>query len=129
MQKILITEDEAVIAIELEKILAAMGHEVVGTAGSGQQAIEMARRLKPDLILMDIVMPGDVDGIAAAEIIKEEMDVSVVFLTAYAGDQVVERAKRVGPLGYIVKPFQEDQVRAALEVVIYKNEMESLITC
>jgi CheY-like chemotaxis protein len=67
MQKILIAEDEAVIAIELEKTLAAMGHEVVGTAGSGQQAIEMARRLQPDLILMDIVMPGNVDGIAAAE--------------------------------------------------------------
>ncbi len=124
MLKILITEDEAVIAIELERTLVAMGYEVVGTAGSGQQAIEMARRLKPDLILMDIVMPGDVDGIAAAEIIKEEMDISVIFLTAYAGDQLIQRAKHVEPFGYIVKPFQEDQVKAAIEIAIYKQRME-----
>ncbi|MBW2266752.1 MAG: response regulator [Deltaproteobacteria bacterium] len=127
MHKFLITEDEAVIAIELEKTLVAMGHEVVGTAGSGHKAVEMARRLKPDLILMDIVMPGDVDGIAAAEIIKEEMDISVIFLTAYAGDQLVERAKRVRPLGYIVKPFQEDQVRATIKIAIYNQKIEKAL--
>jgi len=127
MHKILIAEDEAVIAIELEKTLVAMGHEVVGTAGSGHEAIEMTRRLEPDLILMDIVMPGDVDGIAAAEIIKEEMDISVIFLTAYAGDQLIQRAKHVEPFGYIVKPFQEDQVRAAIEIAIYNQRMEKTL--
>ncbi len=125
MPKVLVAEDEAVIAKELEKNLASMGYDVVGIAASGVDAIELARGFRPDVILMDIAMPGKLDGIVAAETIKRELDIPVIFLTAHAEDKLIQRAKRVEPLGYIVKPFQEDQVRAAIEVAIYKNEMET----
>jgi PAS domain S-box-containing protein len=124
MPKVMVADDEAIIAKELEKSLAAMGYEVVGIAGSGVDAIELARAFRPDVILMDIAMPGKLDGIVAAETIKRELDVPVIFLTAFAEDKLIQRAKCVEPLGYIVKPFHEDQVRAAIEVAIYKNEMD-----
>ncbi len=125
MPRVLVADDEAIIAKELEKSLAAMGYDVVGIAASGVDAIELARGFRPHVILMDIAMPGTLDGIVAAETIKRELDIPVIFLTAHAEDKLIQRAKRVEPLGYIVKPFKEDQVRAAIEVAIYKNEMET----
>ena len=104
--KILIVDDEAYVSTQLEERLTSMGYDVVGMASSGEAAIDMAKSLHPDLVLMDIVMPGKLDGIAAAEIIKEEQDIPVIFVTAYAEDQFIERAKHVEPFGYIVKPFQ-----------------------
>jgi PAS domain S-box-containing protein len=124
MPRILVVEDEVVVAKQLEQSLAIMGYEVVGTATSGADAVELTRDLLPDVILMDIVMPGKLDGIAAAERIKEELNVGVIFLTAYAEDKLIRRAKRVGPFGYIVKPFHDEELRAAIEVATYKNEME-----
>jgi len=125
MSRILVVDDETVIAIELEKMLSAMGHEVVGRASSGEDAVELARCFKPDLILMDVTMPGKMDGIAAAETIKQKLGISVIFLTAYAQDDVIQRAKLAEPLGYILKPFQEDQIRAAVDVAVHKSYMES----
>jgi PAS domain S-box-containing protein len=125
MPRVLVADDEAIIAKELERSLAAMGYEVVGIAGSGVDAIELARGFRPHVILMDIAMPGKLDGIVAAETIKRELGIPVIFLTAHTEDNLVQRAKRAEPLGYIVKPFHEDQVRAAIEVAIYKNEMET----
>jgi PAS domain S-box-containing protein len=84
----------------------------------------MARQLRPDAILMDIVMPGTTDGISAAEIIKTELDIPIIFLTAYADDQYIERAKAVEPFGYIVKPFQEKEVKAAIEIALYRKDIE-----
>ena len=124
MAKILIVDDEAYVSTQLEERLISMGYDVVGRASSGETSIDMAKSLHPDLILMDIVMPGKIDGIAAAEIIKEEVDIPVVFLTGYAEDQFIERAKSVEPFGYIVKPFQEREIKATIEVAIYKKEME-----
>ncbi len=124
MSKVLIVEDEAIIANELAKSLGAMGYEVVGIAASGKDAILRARSLRPDVILMDIALPGELDGIDAAETIRVELHIPVVFLTAGSGDCVLERAKRVEPFGYIVKPFQEEQVKASIEVAIYRNQME-----
>lgn len=124
MPKIMVVDDEAVITLQLEERLTRMGYEVVGSASSGEEAVDMARRLRPDLILMDIVMPGRLDGIEAAELIKAEMDISVIFLTAYADDKIVKRAKSVEPLGYIVKPFRETELQAMIEVALYKKEME-----
>jgi PAS domain S-box-containing protein len=122
--KLMVVDDEVLIAMELEEDLTSMGYEVLGRATSGEGAVEMARQLSPDAILMDIVMPGTTDGISAAEIIKTELDIPIIFLTAYADDQYIERAKAVEPFGYIVKPYQEGEVKAAIEITLYRKDIE-----
>ena len=124
MVRILVVDDQSVITMQLEESLTASGYEVVGTANSGEKGVEMAKRLKPDLILMDIVMSGKLDGIAAAGLIKAELDIPVVFLTAYSGEQLIQRAKQVEPYGYILKPFQMSEVIAAIEVANHKIQIE-----
>jgi CheY-like chemotaxis protein len=124
MPKIMVVDDEVVITTQLEERLTYMGYEVAGRASSGEEAVEMAKRLSPDLILMDIVMPGKLDGIDAANTIKEELDIPVIFLTAYADDKFVERAKNVAPFGYILKPFQENEIKAAIELALYRKDSE-----
>ena len=124
MVKILIVEDEAAIALELEKLLAALGYEVAGSVANGKKAVATAEQLKPDLILMDIVMPGELDGIDAAQIIRKQLDIPVIFLTAHADNETLKRAKVTEPLGYIIKPFQEADIRSAVEVALHKKETE-----
>jgi len=124
MPKIMVVDDEVVITTQLEERLIHMGYKVAGRASSGEEAVEMAKRRSPDLILMDIVMPGKLDGIDAANTIKEELDIPVIFLTAYADDKFVERAKNVAPFGYILKPFQEDEIKAAIELALYRKDSE-----
>ena len=96
-----------IITMQLEERLTEMGYSVSGMAASGEEAVEKARLARPDIVLMDIVMPGKLNGIEAAKIITEELDIPVVFVTAYADDSVVTSAKSVRPCGYIVKPFNE----------------------
>jgi len=124
MSKILVVEDEAVILLQLEEILNTIGYTVAGLAASGEDAVEKARRLKPDLVLMDIVMPGSMDGIEAAKIINEELDIPVVFVTSYADDTIIEKAKNVKPYGYIVKPFNELVIKATIEVALFRKTSE-----
>ena len=124
MNRIMVVDDEAVIITQLEEYLTNMGYNVVGSASSGKEAIEMARQLRPDIILMDIVMPGGLDGIGAAEVINEEFNIPVIFLTAYADDKFINRAKNAEPYGYIVKPFQEKEIKAVIEIAIYKKEAD-----
>jgi CheY-like chemotaxis protein/DNA-binding PadR family transcriptional regulator len=124
MSKILVVEDEAIILLQLEEILHAIGYTVAGLAASGEDAIEKARRLKPDLVLMDIVMPGRMNGIEAAKIITEELDIPVVFVTSYADDTIIEKAKSVRPYGYIVKPFNELVIKATVEVALFRKTSE-----
>jgi len=119
MARILVVDDEAAITTHLEERLTRMGYEVVARASSGESAVETARRLRPDLILMDIVMHGRLDGIEAARVIRKELDIPVVFLTAYGDETFISRAKNVEPLGYVIKPFQESALRAAVEVALY----------
>ncbi len=123
MAKVLIVDDEAAITTQLEERLSVMGYEVVGAASSGSEAVAMARSEAPDIILMDIVMPGEMDGIEAARIIRQDMDIPVVFLTAYGDDRFIERAKDVGPYGYIIKPYQENALKAAIEIALYNREI------
>ena len=125
MPRILVVDDETDIAVRLGEFLTEMAYEVVGIASSGEEAIRMADDLKPDLILMDIMMPGDLDGIAAAEEIKKKMDVSIIFLSGYSESQLIERAKYVEPFGYIIKPFQGGQIKAVIEISLYKRTMEA----
>jgi DNA-binding NarL/FixJ family response regulator len=97
MPKIMIVDDDVSIRMELEEFLIHMDYTVVGIADTGAGAVEMARAMKPDLILMDVKMPGEMDGISAARKIKEEMDVAVVFITGFGDPETIERAKRVEP--------------------------------
>jgi hypothetical protein len=101
-----------------------MGYDVIGTASSAEESLRMAKDLNPNLILMDIVMEGKLDGINAAEIIKKEMDIPIIFLTAYTDDEYIERAKNVEPFGYIVKPYSDNEVKANIEIAIHKKELE-----
>ncbi|MGR3175673.1 MAG: response regulator [Candidatus Scalindua sp.] len=124
MKRLMVVDDEAVITTQLEDRLQSMKYDVVGTASTGEESVSMARELCPDLILMDIVMKGKLDGIDAAEIIKNEMDIPIIFMTAYADDKYVKRAMRAEPFGYIVKPFRENEIRANIEIALYKKDLE-----
>lgn len=124
MPKILVVDDEAIITTQLEERLVAMGYEVAGKAYSAEKSIDMARKLRPDLILMDIVMPGKLDGVDASGIIRKELDIPVIYLTAYADDDLIKRANGTDPYGYIVKPFQEREIKAAIEIALRRKDFE-----
>lgn len=124
MNKIMIVEDEAVIALRLQQRLKSMGFDVAGVAYSGEEAVESARDLRPDLILTNIMIPGKLDGIQVAEIVKSALDIPVIFLTAYSEDKIIERAKQAESYGYIVKPFQNRELKSAIEFALYKKDME-----
>jgi len=97
---------------------------VAGTAYSGEEAIDLARRFLPDLVLMDIGLPGGLDGIEASEILKAELDIPVIFISIHGDKKCLERAKKVEPLGYLHKPFSPEQVAAAIEMAFCKNIKE-----
>ncbi len=122
--KILIVDDEFTTVSELEELLPAMGYYVVSSAYSGDEALEMAEALEPDLVLMDIVMPGKIDGIAAAQEIKERFGIPVIFLTGHAKEELLERARKAEPLGYVMKPINEGQLDAAIRIALDKNQKD-----
>jgi len=115
--RVLIAEDEPIVRMDLKEILESQGYEVVGEASDGQVAIELARKLKPDVIIMDIRMPN-LDGIEAANILTQENIAPIIFLTAYSDRELVEKAKEVGVVAYIVKPFKESDLFPAIEIAI-----------
>lgn len=122
--KILIVEDEIIIARELEARLAAMGYDVPGIASSGKVALELALETQPDLVLMDIVLKGDMDGIETAAEIRCRLSTPIIYLTAFTDEKTLGRAKITEPFGYIVKPFAERELRANIEMALYKHEAE-----
>jgi DNA-binding NtrC family response regulator len=122
--RILVVEDEAVVALDVEDRLRRLGHEVVGTADSSAGALALAAEVRPDLVLMDIALRDGGDGIAAAERLRAELAVPVVFVTAFADVDTLERAKRVSPHGYIVKPFDERDLRATIEIALYRDGLD-----
>lgn len=124
MARILIADDDLVTRMELSEMLDSAGHDLVGEAETGQQAIQMAQDFHPDLIVMDIVMPGGMDGITAAEKIKKESDTAIVFISGYGDPEYIERAKRLEPFGYVMKPFDEREVKAFIEIALHKRAME-----
>jgi len=116
-KKVLIAEDEALIRLDLVELLTEEGFDVVGQAANGEEAVKLARELEPDLIIMDVKMPG-MDGITAAEIIGEERIAPILMLTAFSQSELVERARDAGVMGYLVKPFGASEVVPAIEVAI-----------
>lgn len=123
-KKILIVEDEAIVRMDLEVRLKTLGFVVSGSVASGEDALDSVSQDRPDLILMDIMLAGEMTGIDAAEMIRRRFDVPIVFLTAYADSLTVGRAKVTEPYGYLLKPFDEVELRAVIEVALYKHEME-----
>lgn len=115
--RVLVAEDEALIRMDLVELLGDEGYDVVGQAGDGETAVELARELKPDLVVMDVKMPK-VDGITAAEIIAEERIAPVVMLTAFSQRDLVERAREAGAMAYVVKPFDASDVVPAIEIAM-----------
>ncbi len=122
--RILVVEDETIVAMDLAATLRRLGHEVVGTVGTGTAAIERARSSNPDLILMDIRLKGPMNGIEAAAAIQRERTTAIVFLTAHADIETVERSKVAAPLGYLVKPFDEQNLHRIIEVALHRAATE-----
>jgi PAS domain S-box-containing protein len=123
-KKILIVEDEVIVALDIEKKLAKLGYEVLASVTSGEAAIETVKEPPPDLILMDISLAGEIDGIEAAERIQRHYDIPIIYLTAHSHQQTLERAKITEPYGYIVKPFQRKSLHATIETALYKHHMK-----
>jgi PAS domain S-box-containing protein len=117
-------EDEGIVAMDLRRALEGFGYEVPAMAISGSEALEMARDTRPDIVLMDIQLDGQMDGIDVAHRLKGSLDVPVVFLTAYGNETTLQRAKTAQPFGFLLKPFQERELRSAVEVALYKHGME-----
>ena len=125
MIKILVVEDEVIVAQDIAGRLKKMGYQVTATVASGEEAIEKASENKPDLVLMDIVLKGDMDGVTAAGKIQTTINVPTVFLTAYADETTLERAKITNPFGYIVKPFQQKELQVVIEIALLRHEIET----
>lgn len=122
--RILIVEDEAVVALDLKTQLEEQGYAIVGVAESGERALALARVSPPDLTLMDVRLKGKMDGIEAASVMARELKAPVIFLTSFSDSQTVQRAAETGPYGYLTKPFEFKELRAAIEVALYKSRME-----
>ncbi|HEY8473605.1 MAG TPA: response regulator [Natronosporangium sp.] len=126
-RRVLIAEDEALIRLDLAEMLAEEGYEVVGEAGDGETAVRLAEELRPDLVILDIKMPI-MDGLAAAEKIAEAQIAPVVILTAFSQRELVERAKAVGAMAYLVKPFQKSDLMPAIEIAVSRFDQVSALT-
>lgn len=122
---ILIVEDESIVAKDIQHSLKKLGYTVVGICSTGEDAIKAADELKPDLVLMDIMLKGDMSGIEAAEQIREKYNIPIIYLTAYADESTLSKAKVSEPYGYIIKPFKEIDLHTSIEMAIYKHEKET----
>ena len=122
--QILVVEDENIIAMDIQSRLERLGYTVPAAASCGAEAIRKAGEIHPDLVLMDIILEGEIDGIEAAEQIKIQFDIPVVYLTAHADDGTLQRAKITESYGYIIKPFEAKDLHANIEMALYKHRME-----
>lgn len=127
MARILVVEDESIVALDIQKILSEMGHEVPSPVVNGKDCIESASQCCPDLVLMDIRIRGDQDGIATATILRDRFDVPIVYLTAHADDETISRAKITAPFGYLLKPFKSAELKSVIEIALSKHDMERKI--
>ena len=122
--RVLVVEDELIVAADLAARLARMSYEVVGSATTAEAAIAKAAELRPDVILMDIVLRGDGDGITAAQVIREDLDIPVVFVTSHSDETTLARARATDPHGYVLKPFHDEALRVALELALSRHGAE-----
>ena len=126
-RNVMVVEDELIVAEDLTHWLTSLGYTVGARATTGRGAVQQCEETRPDLILMDILLPGDMDGIQAAEIIRRRFDIPVVYLTASSDDATLSRAKVTEPFGYIMKPFDERGLYTTIEMALYKHQSEKRI--
>jgi PAS domain S-box-containing protein len=122
---ILIAEDEAVVRADIEDYLKSFGYRIAASVASGEEAKRLAAKLAPDLVLMDIVLGGKVDGIEAGKHIQKKLGIPVVFATAHGDEDTLERAKLNDPFGYVMKPFNDRELRTAIEIAIFRHRTET----
>lgn len=124
---VLVVEDESIVAKDIQQSLIKLGYNVIGTASTGEKAIALAEEFIPDIVLMDIMLKGGMNGIDTAAQIREKMAIPVIFLTAYADEGTLAKAKVTEPYGYIIKPFKEIDLHTSIEMALYKHKKESEI--
>ncbi len=117
-RKILVVEDLRIVAKDLQSRLKRMGHAVVGAVTTGEEAVREAEREQPEIVLMDIVLAGPMDGVGAARIIRERFGIPVIYLTAHADDETVRRAHATGPAHYLLKPFEDRELQDAIDLAV-----------
>lgn len=122
--KILIVEDESIVAKDIQNSLKKLGYLVPTIVSSGEKAIEEIEENRPELILMDIMLKGQMTGIESANIIRDRFQIPVIFLTAYADDNTISQAKIAEPYGYIIKPFKEKELQTTIEMALYKHDKD-----
>lgn len=122
---VLVVEDESIVSKDIQHSLKKLGYNVVGAAATGEQAVKLAVETQPDIILMDIMLKGEMNGIEAADSIRKETNIPVIFLTAYADESTLAKAKVTQPHGYIIKPFKEIDIHTSIEMALYKHKKEA----
>lgn len=122
--RILIVEDEIIVGLDIQHELTGLGYRVTDIVASGPEAIQKASQFRPDLVLMDIRLTGEMDGIEAAEQIRQSLSLPIVYLTAYADAETLQRAKLTEPFGYIIKPYQERDLHTTIEMALYKHQLD-----
>ena len=122
--KIMVVDDEVIVAEDLKNRLENLGYNVPAIAHTGEEAIAGADETRPDLVIMDIELRGEMDGIEAAEVILRRFDISVLYLTAFSDDATLKRAKVTLPFGYLIKPFVERELHSTIEMALYRQKME-----
>ena len=123
--RVLVVEDEAIVATDIHDRLKALGYEVTAMVPSGEEAMSKAAETAPDLVLMDIILGGAVDGVEAAQLIQARLDIPVVYLTAHGDEATLQRAKVTAPFGYVVKPFDERELHTSIEIALYRHKTEN----
>lgn len=121
---VLVVEDENIVSKDIQHSLKKLGYKVVGAAATGERAVELALETTPDIVLMDIMLKGEMNGIQAAEQIRRSSNTPVIYLTAYADESTLSKAKITQPYGYIIKPFKEIDIHTSIEMAIYKHRKE-----
>lgn len=121
---VLVVEDESIVSKDIQHSLKKLGYNVVGAASNGAKALELVASEKPDIVLMDIMLKGDANGIETAEEVRKTYKIPVIFLTAYADESTLSKAKITEPYGYIIKPFKEIDLHTSIEMALYKHGKE-----
>ena len=122
--KVFVVEDESIVSKDIQNSLVKIGYEVVGSSATGEKAIEDIQNSSPDIVLMDIMLKGEINGIETAEIVRNNFSIPIIFLTAYADEDTLQKAKITEPHGYILKPFKEIDLQTSIEMAIYKHQKE-----
>lgn len=125
--RILVVEDEGIVAEDIQMSLEDFGYDVTGVVTTGEEAVQKAQESRPDLVLMDVVLQGEMDGIEAAGLIQSSLKIPVIYLTAFADDEMLKRAKITEPFGYLIKPFRDRDLRSSIEMALYRHKLDTAL--